>query len=168
MKMKYYKHGIAIGVMALFMAAPMTAPASGETEEQVEADAPEPTTGERWSKTLESLKSYSAEQRDKALAAGKKTLDAMDERIDKLEAWTSRHWSSLSEESREKKTAMLNAMREQRRKVAEWYGGMKHSSSETWDSVKQGFISSYGKLQSAYDEAVASFKEEEAEQSAEQ
>lgn len=164
--MKDYRHVIAVGAMVIVMAAPGAALASDETSEQAESDVPEQATDEGWSETVESLKSYSAEQRDKAVAAGKKTLDAMDQRIDKLEAWTSRHWSSLSEESREKKTAMLNSMREQRRKVAEWYGGMKHSSSEAWDGVKQGFIRSYDKLQAAYEDAMASFNEEEKEQAA--
>jgi len=154
-----------LGVLALLAITTMALPpgsafgadtAAGETE-----SAEQEPTGKQWSETLETLKSYSSEQRDKALAAGKKTLDAMDERIEKLESWTSEHWDSLSKESREKKTRLLNTMREQRRKVAEWYGGMKHSSSEAWESVKQGFIRSYDKLQSAYGDAVESFREEE-------
>lgn len=110
----------------------------------------------QWSRTVESLKSYSAKQRDKALEAGRKTLDAMDERIDKLEAWTSEHWSSMSTEARKKSMDTLDEMRRQRNKVAEWYGGMKHSSAEAWDGVKQGFIDSYDKLQSIYSKATKS------------
>ncbi|MGA8261870.1 MAG: hypothetical protein WB783_16790 [Arenicellales bacterium] len=110
----------------------------------------------QWSRTVESLRSYSAKQRDKALEAGKKTLDAMDERIDKLEAWTSEHWSTMSTEARKKSVETLDEMRRQRNKVAEWYGGMKHSSAEAWDGVKQGFINSYDKLQSIYSNATRS------------
>lgn len=167
--MRYCRTSIAMGVMVLAMAAPLPVVSdSGEGENQAEPEAANETMGERWSKTLESLQSYGADQRDEALAAGKKTLDAMDERIDKMEAWTSKHWDSLSEEARERRTAMLNSMREQRRKVAEWYGGMKHSSSEAWDNVKEGFIRSYDKLQSAYEDASGSFDEEEPAQDTEE
>lgn len=102
--------------------------------------------GTQWSETVESLKSYTADQREEALEAGKRTLEAMDRQIDKLEAWTSEHWGSLSDEARKQKTEALSNMRQQRSKVAEWYGGMKHSSADAWDSVKQGFIKSYDKL----------------------
>lgn len=116
-----------------------------------------------WSQTMDKLGSYTAEQRDKALKAGRRTLDAMDRRLEKMEAWTKENWDSMSEEAREKRTAMLESMREQRNEVAEWYGGMKHSSSEAWDSAKQGFIDSYDDLQKAYGEAVDSFQSDDEE-----
>ena len=114
------------------------------------------TLTKQWSQTVQALRSYTADQRDKALEAGKKTLDAMDERIDRLETWTSEHWDSMSTEARKKRMETLDEMRRQRNKVAEWYGGMKHSSAEAWDGVKQGFINSYDKLQSIYSNATKS------------
>lgn len=110
----------------------------------------------QWSETVTALKSYTAQQRDKALEAGKKTLDAMDQRMDELEAWTHEHWNSLSKESRKKNLELLAEMRRQRNKVAQWYGGMKHSSAGAWNGVKQGFIKSYNKLQTLYHRAARS------------
>jgi hypothetical protein len=144
----------------LVAAAPVQAETSGESEQSQQS------MEQRWNETMESLRSYSAEQRDKAVEAGRKTLDAMDERLESMESWTQKHWDSMSEEAREQRTRMLNAMRRQRNEAAEWYGGMKHSSAEAWGSVKQGFIKSYDKLQRAYGDAVESFQSEEPEGSA--
>lgn len=137
---------------ALLAAAPVQADSDTESEQ------PNRSMEEQWNETMENLKSYSAEQRDQALKAGRKTLDAMDRRLDEMEAWTKEKWSSLSEDTREERTEMLRYMREQRSKVAEWYGGMKHSSSDAWESTKRGFIGAYEELQESYDDAVDSFR----------
>ena len=142
----------------LFLAAgPLQAATADESEQQGG------TMAEQWNETMDALGSYTAEQRDKALKTGKKTLDAMDNRLAKLEAWTKEHWDSMSEEAREERTKMLDAMRKQRNEVAEWYGGMKHSSGQAWDSVKQGFIESYDELQQSYGDAVDSFRSDDEE-----
>jgi len=142
----------------LFVAAAPAQAGSGSESEQQRT-----SMEKQWNETMDSLSSYTAEQRDKALKAGRKTLDAMDERLEKMAAWTQENWDSMSEEARGKRTETLNAMREQRKEVAEWYGGMKHSSSEAWDSVKRGFIKSYDELQTAYGDAVDSFQSNDEE-----
>lgn len=147
--MKRLRHSVFLCLFMLFAGAALAASDAGSDQSD--------SSGKQWSETMDALGSYTADQKDKALAAGKKTLDAMDRRIDELEAWTSEHWDSLSEETRERKTEMLSDMRRQRNKVAEWYGGMKHSSADAWDGVKQGFIKSYDKLQ----DTVRSFQSEE-------
>lgn len=153
--MTYLKYTLCL-ISACFIAA---GPAQADTGS--ESEQPQKSMEKQWNKTMEELGSYTAEQRDKALKAGRKTLDAMDERIEKMEAWTQKHWDSMSAEAREQRTELLNNMREQRQEAAEWYGGMKHSSSEAWGSVKQGFIDSYSKLQDAYSNAAASFQSDD-------
>jgi hypothetical protein len=106
-----------------------------------------------WADAMEALKSYSVAQRDVALANARETLDAMDRRIDKLEDRIQQQWDELSESTRAKREASLRALRRQRNEVAEWYGGMEHSSASAWDSVKQGFIESYGVLSKSFREA---------------
>ncbi|MDZ7841547.1 MAG: hypothetical protein U5R46_12165 [Gammaproteobacteria bacterium] len=153
--MRYPKQALASFAVLLIVAVPVQSD-SGE-----EATKPNPATEREWNETMEALGSYSAEQRDKAVEAGRKTLDAMDERLEKMQAWTQEHWDSLSEEAREERTEMLKSMREQRNQVAEWYGAMKHGSAEAWDSTKQGFITAYDKLQSTYSSAVESFQSDD-------
>lgn len=134
---------------------------SVQADTDAEPGQEKPALTEQWKETTEALGAYTAEQRDKAVKAGRKTLDAMDARLEKMETWTKENWHAMSEEARQKRTKTLKAMRRQRNEVAEWYGAMKHSSSDTWDGVKQGFIKSYEKLQEAYGKAAESFRSEE-------
>lgn len=155
--MRYPKQALCLLAALLIVAVP------AQSDNEEETMKPNPSMEKEWNETMESLGSYSAEQRDKAVEAGRKTLDAMDERLEKMQAWTQKHWNSLSEEAKEKRTEMLKSMREQRNEAAEWYGAMKHGSAEAWDSTKQGFITSYGKLQNAYRGAVDSFQSDDSD-----
>lgn len=155
--MKLHHSKTIISALTAFFIAAGGVHAEGDSDSaEAAAMDSEESMAEKWNETMKKIGSYTADQRDQALETGRETLEVMDERIERMEAWTSEHWDSLSEEAREQKTRALKATREQRRKVAEWYGGMKHSSAEAWDGVKQGFISSYEKLQSVYNNAADS------------
>lgn len=149
-------------LLALFIVA-----GAVQADSDTESEQPDRSMAKQWNEAMETLDSATAEQREKALQAGRTTLDAMDERIEKMEAWTNEQWESLSENAREQRTEMLRSMREQRSKAAEWYGGMKHSSAETWEDTKQGFIKSYEKLQDVYGDAVESFQSDNEESASE-
>lgn len=51
----------------------------------------------------------------------------------------------------------LQAIKEKRNEVAEWYGGLKHSSSASWEEVKKGFSKSYKALADAFEKAAREF-----------
>lgn len=106
-----------------------------------------------WSEAVESLKAYSINQRDEALAKAEETMDAMDKRIDEMESRARQGWQDLSADIRQRREATLSAMQEQREELAEQYEQMKASSSDTWDDVKKGFIDSYNALSSSLDDA---------------
>ena len=146
---------VVLGANAGFAANPDT-PATAGTET---ADFAE--VKREWADAMEALKSYSAAQRDVALARASETLDAMDQRIDRLEDRAQEQWEELSESAREKREASLRALRKQRNEVAQWYGGMKHSSAGAWESVKRGFIESYGVLSESFSEAWNEFDSDE-------
>jgi hypothetical protein len=112
---------------------------------------------QEWADTVQALKRYSAAQRDTALARAEQTLDAMDRRIEQLEVRTEKQWDKLGHSAREARKASLRTLRTQRNRVAEWYGGMKHSSAGAWESVKQGFIDSYATLSESFGEAWQAF-----------
>src|SRR5437899_2256442 len=52
--------------------------------------------------------------------------------------------------ARKKARATLNALRRERNEAAEWYGGLKHSSAESWEQVKAGFVKSYEALKESF------------------
>jgi len=102
---------------------------------------------------LQTLKAYSVDQRDEAIEKTKAALDDLDKRIDALEARIDKNWEKMDAAAREKARANLKALREQRTKVAEWYGRMKSSSADAWEHVKKGFSDAYRALDDAWEKS---------------
>jgi len=100
---------------------------------------------------LQTLKAYSADQRDEAIQKTKTALDRLDKRIEALEARIDRDWDKMDAAAREKARANRKALREQRAQVAEWYGKLKGSSVEAWEHVKKGFADAYRALSDAWE-----------------
>ncbi len=134
-------------------------------EQQSEQKKDELSTGEHVVKEtgelLGALKSYSVEQRDKAVAKTQSALDSLDKHIDRLENRIHENWDSMSEASREKAQATLKSLREQRVEVAEWYGSLKSSSGAAWNEIKQGFSDAYAAAWKAWEDADESFSEQD-------
>lgn len=115
-----------------------------------------------WSEAVESLKAYSASQRDEALAEAEETLNAMDKRIDEMESRARQDWQDLSEDIRQRREATLRALQEQRDELAKQYDQMQASSSDAWEEVKKGFIDSYNTLSSSLNDAQSELFGEDA------
>lgn len=113
--------------------------------------------------TVDALKQYSAAQRDVAVDKAEQTLEAMDRRIEQLEARTRQQWGKLTQSAREARETTLQRLRVQRNQAAEWYGGMKHSSAGAWESVKQGFIDSYAVLSDSFRKARDEFGDDDSQ-----
>jgi hypothetical protein len=116
------------------------------------------TVQEEWAEAVESLKGYSVNQREVAVEKAGEVLEDMDERIEVLQEQTVDEWESLSAETREARLEALRALVKQREELAEWYGGMKHSSVQAWGEVREGFIGAYGVLQDAWVDAAEEFE----------
>ncbi len=95
---------------------------------------------------LETLKSYTAEQRDEAVEKTQKAMDKLDKRIDTVESRIDKNWNTMTETAREEARAKMKALHKQRTKMAEWYGSMKNSSASAWKLVKKGFSDAYKTL----------------------
>ena len=63
----------------------------------------------------------------------------------------------MDQSARKKARAALDALRHERYELAEWFGGLKHSSREAWDEVKGGFVKSYEALKESFTRAKKSF-----------
>ena len=117
-----------------------------------------------WSEAMQTLKSYSVEQRDQARDVAKQKLAAMDERIERLEGQIDEKWDEWSEEARQRHKAVLQTLREQRTELQKWYDSMKHSSVDAWGKVKQGFINAYDALSSSVGKAQSEFNNQDEKQ----
>ncbi len=112
---------------------------------------------EKVSQAAEAIKAYSFKQRDEAIKKAKVALNDMDNRITDMESKLDKKWNEMDKSAREKGRATLAALRKQRNDAAEWYGGLKHSSSKAWGDVKKGFLKSYKELQNSVDKAYNEF-----------
>jgi hypothetical protein len=63
----------------------------------------------------------------------------------------------MDQAARQQVASDLSALRKDRNKVAEWYGGLKHGSSQGWEDVKSGFSKSSQDLHDAFKKAYNDF-----------
>ena len=105
----------------------------------------------------QAIEKYSVDQRDEAVKKAKAALDDLDARVDSLESRINKKWGQMDQSARQKARASLKALKKQRNEVAEWYGGLKHSSSNAWEDVKKGFLKSYQGLRDAFDKVYSQF-----------
>ncbi|MGB0723027.1 MAG: hypothetical protein ACPGU7_11610 [Gammaproteobacteria bacterium] len=108
---------------------------------------------------LETLKEYSADRRDEAVATAGDALAKLDRRINALERKIDTNWDDMSASTRAQSRETLRALRAQRVKLAEWYGGLKAGSASAWGKLKQGFGKAYEDIQSAWSESKEAFRE---------
>jgi hypothetical protein len=102
---------------------------------------------------VQAIKSYSAAQRDLAVEKAKAVLDDFDARIKDLESRLSQKWDQMDQAARQEAMSAMTSLRKQRNVAAEWYGGLKHGSSQAWEDVKTGFSKSSHDLGDAFRKA---------------
>jgi hypothetical protein len=107
--------------------------------------------------TGQAIKNYTVQQRDEAIKQAKAGLDDLDRRIGRMERKLDSEWDHMDQAARKKARAALDALRKERNEVGEWYGGLKHSSAESWEQVKTGFVKSYEALKDAFAKARKAF-----------
>jgi paraquat-inducible protein B len=105
----------------------------------------------------QAIKNYTVAQRDEAIKKAKAALDDLDVRIGRMERKLDSEWDKMDQAARKKARAALNALRRERNEAAEWYGGLKHSSAESWEQVKAGFVKSYEALKASFTKAMKAF-----------
>ena len=150
--MKPTRHlGVFLFAMGLVLLRPVPFSLAGSADSETTTGAEE--VEEEVAEAMRAIRSFSAEQKDDAVAQAKQALKKLDAQIDRMEQQMRDGWSDLDRAARQKSRAALQRLREQRNELAEWYGGMKHGSLDAWERLKEGFLKSYGKLEQAFQEA---------------
>src|SRR5882724_9966784 len=98
-----------------------------------------------------------ADETGQAIKNAKAALDDADRRIDRMERKLDSEWERMDLATRKRARATLDALRRERNEAAEWYGGLKHSSAESWEQVKTGFVKSYEVLKESFAKARKGF-----------
>jgi hypothetical protein len=111
---------------------------------------------------VDSIRNYSYERRQEAMAVARRSMDELDAQFDKLQAQSQADWARMSEATRSRSQRSAQALRRQRNALSEWYGGMRQSSATAWDEVKAGFVSSYHDLAAAIRQARDDMREKPA------
>lgn len=106
---------------------------------------------------LKTIKSYSADQRDKAIQEVEIAIVRVDQRIDSLQTRIDEEWDDMTRPAREQTRQSLNALQKQRVKMAEAYGRLQSSSSGAWNDIKRGFSKAYNDLNKAWENALKEF-----------
>ena len=62
-------------------------------------------------------------------------------------------WDEMDAAARARTRESLQALREQRTRVAEWYGSLKSGSANAWEHIRQGFSSAYEAMLEAWEKS---------------
>ncbi len=154
----YYKSlSILSGALAVLVFTSVSLAAHHNDEKATASDVKQEVM-----ETYDVLKSYTLEQRDEAMATAEDKTEKLDARISELQNKIDKKWQDMSKATQVKTRQTLDALRQKRQLLAEWYGGMRHSSEDAWDEVKKGFSDSYDRLERAFVEASKDFDKDKA------
>jgi flagellin-specific chaperone FliS len=153
MKTKKLRKANLVFITAVFFAMASVSFAAQTSEDKTTTK----DVKEKVAAAAEAIKNYSVDQRDEALQKAKAVLDDLDARIDRMQSQLNEKWDQMDKLARQKATDSLTTLRKQRNDIAEWYGGLKHSSSNAWEDVKKGFLKSYQALRDTFDKVQSEF-----------
>jgi len=142
----------ALALGALLMVSPLSFAAETSASKTTAKDV-----SRKVDETGQAIKNFTLAQRDEAIKKAKAALDDLDTRIGRLERKLDNEWDRMDQAARKKARAAQRALRRERNEVAEWYGGLKHSSAESWEQVKAGFVKSYEVLKESFAKARKQF-----------
>jgi len=148
---------IAFSVRALALGALLTSSPLSFAAEPSGNKSTAKDIAKKTDETSQAIKNYTVTQRDEAIRNAKAALDDADRRIDRMERKLDSEWERMDQAARKRARATLDALRRERNEAAEWYGGLKHSSAESWEQVKAGFVKSYEVLKESFAKARKGF-----------
>ena len=113
---------------------------------------------------VDAVRGYSIERQKEATDRARQSLAEADRRIDRLDAQMRDRWQRMNTVTRRRSQEAMTDLRRRRNEVAEWVGGIRHSSGEVWEDVKGGFVESYYELADALQKARAQFERDRAQE----
>lgn len=117
--------------------------------------------GQKFDESVDAIRTHSVERRDEALASARRGAENLDRQLARLQQQQDQGWSRMSQSARTRVQATREDLRTRRNALAEWYGGMRHSSTAAWEEARGGFVNSYHELADAMKRAKAEFEQDE-------
>ena len=143
---------IAMILMALLSAGHAAESTDETTQEEV---------GKEVSEAMDAIQEYTVDQRDEALRQARSLLNDLDARIERREEDLREEWHRMTDAAKRQARTTLKVTRQKRDQIAEWYGGLAHSSDGAWGEIKKGFAAAYSELETAWEQAEREFKSRE-------
>lgn len=109
---------------------------------------------------INTLRQYTANQRDEAVEEAGQALERLDGKINELDTRIDNNWESMSQKARQDARANLNRLREQRSELAGWYDNFRNSSAGAWDEMKKGFTDAYQVMSDSWLNARREFEDD--------
>jgi small-conductance mechanosensitive channel len=107
------------------------------------------------SETGQAIKDYTVEKKDEAVAHAKKVTADLEAKIKELEAQASKQTGEIKAKSQ----AQIKELKAKRTKASQKVTELSRATKASWEKAKEGFADAYRDLASAYDKAVAEFKQ---------
>lgn len=102
----------------------------------------------------EKVKAYTHEQKNEAVAEGKKVIAATDKKIAEL----SQQAKSASGQAKVEHEKNMQDLKAKKKEAQVHLEKLEKSSSKAWDATKEGFSNAYKDLDQAYTKAAAAVK----------
>ena len=102
----------------------------------------------------ESIRTFTVDRKDDAVAQAKKLARDLDGKIKQLEAKAKK----TTGESKAKSDQLLKDLKEKRAKTSQKLAELGKASGAAWDNAKHGFADAYHDLAESFEKAAASFK----------
>ena len=104
--------------------------------------------------TTSTIRDYTVEKKDEAVAYAKKATADLEAKIKELEAQAAKQTGEVKAKSQ----AQIKDLKAKRAKASEKVSELSRATTASWDRAKEGFANAYRDLAVAYDKAVAEFK----------
>ncbi|HMB12393.1 MAG TPA: hypothetical protein VKN37_00170 [Roseovarius sp.] len=135
--------------LSLVLALPLAAQeASKETRESDRVTAEDIQA--EFDEAFETIRAYSEDQRNEAVAAMRETLAQIDAEIAKLEQRARENWAEMSDATQEQTRETLEALRDRRNELSEAFGAMQEGGSSAWDELQDGVANAWSEVKGAW------------------
>jgi len=133
-----------VAAAILLLSAPLPVPAQTTAKD----------VGRKMAETGETIKDYTVEKKDEAVAQARKLGSDIDARIKELEARAAKQAGEAKSKSQE----VIKDLKSKRAKVSAKLNDLSRATKASWEETKKGFVDAYRDLATAYDKAVGEFK----------
>jgi chromosome segregation ATPase len=105
------------------------------------------------SDAMDAVATYSAQERDEALAEARAALDRLDAEIEAREQALREGWAEMSDTARDTARARLQDLRAARNRLGERFGALQAGTTSAWDEVQAGFTDAWEAFSEAWSAA---------------